>query len=94
MKYKAGDKVRIKTWKAMRKEFGLDRDNEYINCSCHFIQDMEEQLPKDRIAIIKSIKNEHYTMKELDWSWSDDMIERLAPKPSPIESRFEILDIR
>jgi len=24
MKYKAGDKVRIKTWEDMEKEFGLD----------------------------------------------------------------------
>lgn len=46
-------KVRIKTWKEMEKEFGLDEEGD-INTlgSWLFIKNMEERLPNDRIIEI------------------------------------------
>jgi len=105
MKYKAGDIVKIKTWKEMKKEYGINSIGS-IKCNCGFPKDMEEELNKnfpDRIVEIKE-RNEgnrhyqnYYKIENTEYAWSDDMIEGLSidyKKPEPILSRFDILDIR
>jgi len=100
MKYKVGDKVKIKTWDRMEKEYGI-RENGNINCKKSFLPNMEEELNKlntNRILTIKEINNNHYYMKEIGYYWSDDMIECLAEDYKieilePINSRWEILDL-
>jgi len=95
MKYKVGDKVKIKTWKEMEKEYGLtERRN--INLRPYFMKEMEEQLNEnflDRIIKIKENTKDGYRIKEMGCYWSDGMIKELII-PEPIYSRFEILDIR
>lgn len=42
MKFKVGDKVRVRSWKSMEREFGLDRRG---NVNCHtipFVKGMKE----------------------------------------------------
>ena len=103
MKYKVGDKVKIKTWEAMKKEYGEIYDDsgtirwkEY-RYSCGFTYSMEKPLNEicsNRILTIRIIyDNDCYGVKEIGYSWTDQMIECLAEKPTPIETRFEILDL-
>ena len=102
MKYKPGDKVKIKTWEKMEKEY---RTNKYgdIECFPYFFGiNKEKSINKDfpnRILTIAIVNNRFsfYKMKELNgYQWTDDMIECLASdykKPISIRTRFEILDL-
>ncbi len=107
MKYKVGDKVKIKTWEQMEKEYGKSYLGNVINCQpIIFIRAMERAINgiKDRILLIKFIRKgdeyNYYVMSELGYHFSDDMIECLAKeyfkklRSEFINSRFEILDIR
>ena len=102
MRYKVGDKIKIKTWEEMEKEYGITKYR-CINCIYPFSSNMEEileELNTNRIVTIKKINkynNSYYYMKELGYCWRDNMIKYLVQEykePEPIASRFEILDIR
>ena len=98
MKYKIGDKVIIKTWKEMEKEYGLRENRFVIDCLKGFTEDMENQLNEyysDRILTIKDVEKDFYSVKEIFYNWHDDMIEGLVKEEilDPINSRFEILDL-
>ena len=45
MKYKIGDKVRVRQWDEMKKEFGLDPWGD-IKCDHIFVKDMREYCGK------------------------------------------------
>ena len=106
MKYKVKDKVKIKAWKELEKEYGVSSYAGNIKCNYfYFVKDMEKALEKlncNRILTIDSINdnNDCYKMKELpNWYWTDRMIKCLTKDNKsiicePINSRFEILDIR
>lgn len=69
-------KVKIKTWKQMEEEFGLDFDGD-INIDYGFIKSMEVDMPKDRIIEIDEKGNWRYINnlnRKRSWSISDDMI--------------------
>ena len=106
MKYKVGDKVKIKTWESMEKEYGLRthlqiKDNGIrLKGTCFFKED-EEKISKnnfDRILTIKRVLKEYdyYKTEEL-WTFvSEDMIDCLVEKrkePVPISNRWELLDL-
>ena len=102
MKYKVGDKVRIKTWEEMEKEFGLNKNINISSSSWNFTKKMERELNNlntDRVLTINKINNNYnyYKVKKMEWCWSDDMIECLAEdyyeRFVSIRSRFEILDL-
>ena len=101
MKYKVGDKVKIKTWEDMEKKFGLDKHG-YISCSATFTGLMEKlftELDYDRVVTIKEKDIWYYIEKDGEgFCWSDDMIECLVksykePIYESIKSRFDILDL-
>ena len=109
MRYKVGDRVRIKTWEEMEAEYGTNT-NGSIRCDIIFVfvPKMEKELNElktDRTLTIRKINElyKYYFMKETTgYFWNDKMIECLVEDYKeteieifePIISRFEILDIR
>lgn len=81
MKFKVGDKVKIKSWEEMEKEFGL-LPNGSINCNFGFIREMEEYC--GATATISGINSDGKveltsTSSNLDfskWHFSTDMIKK------------------
>ena len=100
MKYKIGDKVQIKTWKELKKEYGTNNEegNMGVSVLCYpygFTDSMETKLNNlnsNRILTIKRISESYYMVVEMDWCFTDTMIKYSIG--IPIYSRFEILDIR
>jgi len=45
--------VKIKTWNRMEQEYGLDKNNHFINMETTFHKNMEEIMPKNRIIKIE-----------------------------------------
>ncbi len=98
MKYKPGDKIQIKTWEELKKEYGISNEGGKpfsIWCSPYgFTDSMETRLNSlnsNRILTIKRITKSYYTVVEMDWYFTDVMIKYLIG--IPITSRFEILDL-
>ena len=103
MKYKVGDKVKIKTWEAMKKEYSVSNkkfDLKYIFTTPNFTYRMEKDLNIDRTIIIRIMYKKNnsycYSMEGSGYMWSDEMIECLDSEykePIPVLSRFELLDL-
>ncbi len=106
MKYKEGDKVKIRTWESMLSEFIISTNGSIsIHKNSNYNPDMEriiKELDTDRIITILEIIDDvvypripHYKIEEDDnrWAWTDEMIEDIKVKNEPICSRFEILDL-
>jgi hypothetical protein len=75
MKYKVGDKVRVKSLEWYNK----NKNNlETVKCSfdLHFIPEMVELC--GCIVTIKAIYSRTYKIKESEYSWTDDMFEGLV----------------
>jgi hypothetical protein len=72
MKYKVGDKVKVREWEAMEKEFGLDRDGDIGIKPC-FSKNMREYC--GRIMTISHANRTDYHMDGNDWFWTDKMFE-------------------
>lgn len=74
MKFKVGEKVRIRSWEDMKKEFGLNGRGD-IKCEKIFVSDMKDLCGK--IFTISDIKGPSVYFKEDDTTWvfSTDMIE-------------------
>jgi len=90
MKYEVGDKVKIKTWKEMReKKIEISFNPSFIK---YMKKDFYKFSPKRRVEILKVYEN-YYVIKNIHWHFTDNMIKELI-KPEPINSRFDILDIR
>lgn len=87
-KYKVGDKVRIRQWDDMEKEFGLDETGD-IKCLCFFIESMKHLC--GRTATIKDIRDKKIKLTfddesgNTNWQYSTDMIE-------PLEYEFHEFD--
>jgi len=82
MKYKAGDKVIMK------------KRSNYVPDMALYFKDHS-----DMILTIKEVKDNEYVgkyiMRGFSYHWDDNDIECKIEKPfTPIDSRFDILDIR
>lgn len=82
MKFKAGDRVQIKSWEEMEKEFGTDCVGN-INCNMSFTSSMKKYC--GATAIISAIDSDRTveltsTSPNIDfsvWTFSTDMIKKV-----------------
>jgi len=81
-KFKVGDRVRIRAWDDMEKEFGLNFFNTYIDCQGGFTKSMRYLCGKT--AIIQKLGSYGYVFLNFDnckdtnkWAYSTDMLEPL-----------------
>jgi len=99
MKYKIGDKVKIRTWKDMASDFEIDFAGD-INCPGPFFsklmeKHLQDDYPDRALTIVTIVGNYSYTVQESGFYYTDYMIECLAKdyvKPVLVLNRFEILD--
>lgn len=93
MKYKVGDKVKIKSWEQMAEEYGVHRDEggmQYIDTpSYRFIEDMT--LYCGNTLEIQHIFDNGYMMIGLGYTWTDEMIEYLTEE-LPGDATYNDLD--
>lgn len=72
MKYKVGDKVRVKSiyW------YNSNKDSAgYVHCgNDSFILDMSEMCGKE-VTIEKILSSGKYNIKEFGWNWTNEMFE-------------------
>jgi hypothetical protein len=76
--------VKIKTWDQMEKEFGLTGSGS-INCTIVFTEEMEEDLPKNRIIVLEN-DEWRYISKTYDkryWICDEIIKEELSRKDYP-----------
>lgn len=79
MKYKVGDKVKVKTWEQMESEFGISDGS--IDCLFGFTPSMQYLCGTVQEIIDMDYKS--YNLSGADWfRFSDDMIECLVEEPA------------
>ena len=84
--FKVGDRVRIRQWDDMEREFGLDSLGD-INCKLFFTRAMEGEGLCGRTATIIDIDSDGGVdlafddkSGDLEWQYSTDMLEPLIDK--------------
>lgn len=85
MKYKVGDKVRVRQWDDMVKEFGVDKfGNIKTKTGAHFLTRMKEFC--GGVYEIRSVLATSYWLKDGDkfihWYFTDEMLEDVDFSPS------------
>lgn len=89
MRYKAGDKVRVRAWDDMVKEFGICGENITIP-GCYFVENMKKYC--NCIVTISELKiNDKYLVKEDDagFCWCDKMFEPLDPFDNALDEMMK-----
>lgn len=100
MKYKVGDRVRVKTWEEMAEEFGFWKEGK-IETYFLFTSGKEKEfikLKQNRIVTIEWTNETYYRMVGFfAEAWGDDEIEcsekDYYKRFTPINDRWEILDL-
>ena len=88
MKYKVGDKVRVRQWDDMAKEFGYDNlEKTCINTrNAGFVRGMEEYCGKVvTIETVHSLLKTYIIEEDCYYDWADDMFESIE------QSKLEVV---
>lgn len=73
MKFEVGNKVKVRSWEAMREEFGLDK-NGNIPCERVFVKEMKEHCGELRM-VKEAYGKGPYILEGCErWKFSDDML--------------------
>jgi hypothetical protein len=93
MKFKVGDKVRVRTWESLYNEFGRSFDKNALKIRYGFNNDMRKMC--GGIYMITSVNNssEFYTLNKSSWKWTDDMLEAISVHP-PVIKTAKLKDIK
>ena len=79
MKYKVGDKVRIKSLDWYNENKNEDGDIQFENNPhWRFVKDMSKNCGKT--STITAVNETAYRLENIPWNWTDEMIEGLVPK--------------
>ncbi len=74
MKYKVGDKVRVRQWDDMAREFGIDKYGDIDMGNILFSKAMKQYCRK--VFTINDISDDRYYVGEAPmYGWTDDMLE-------------------
>lgn len=77
MKYKVGDKVRVRSWEDMKKEFGIAKTgNIPVRRDVSFVPSMKHLCGKE--LVITRVYPDWYKVKDQDWYWVDEMFEPIS----------------
>lgn len=99
MKYKVGDKVRVRQWDDMTKEFGVNNGNIPIN-GCLFVKEMKQYCGRTYEVYDKSLYYILATENEvLEWCFTDSMLEDVnslsyTPDSSTLETEDTIWKLK
>lgn len=100
MKYKVGDKVRVRQWDDMAKEFGVNNGNIPIN-GCLFVKEMKQYCGRTYEVYGKSLY--YYILatenEVLEWCFTDSMLEDVnslsyTPDSSTLETEDTIWKLK
>jgi len=93
--FKVGDRVRIRQWDDMEREFGLDPDGD-IDCRPCFSRYMRDEGLCGRAATIINIDSDVYVdlafddeSGDIEWSYSTVMFEPLIDERIQVTSEEE-----
>ena len=73
MKYKVGDKVKVRSWASMVEQFGLDHVGDIRLSDTFFVSRMKQYC--GQILTITHVGLSSYQTRGNTWNWSDDMFE-------------------
>lgn len=99
MKYRVGDKVRVRQWDDMAKEFGVNNGNIPIN-GCLFVKEMKQYCGRTYEVYDTSLYYILATENEvLEWCFADSMLEDVnslsyTPDSSTLETEDTIWKLK
>lgn len=76
MKFKVGDKVRVRSWESLVKEFSVDHLGDIKLTDNYFVHAMREYCGKT--LVITKVNIAAYKTEGNGWSWTDEMFEPKA----------------
>ena len=91
MKYKVGDKVRVRQWEDLKSQYKTDEYGE-INVGVIFVEDMKNFCGKE--LVIEMLGFGGYLCKGNDWIWEDWMFEDIETKTIRIDEKREVKEVR
>ena len=93
MKFKVGDKVRVRSWESMETEFGLDDSgNIYLGCALLFFKRMKSLC--GNLYTIDAIDDGWYTLKESSYYLIDEMLEPVKAETNGEHFRNELRELK
>ena len=90
MKFKVGDKVKVRSWESMEAEFGLDY-NAIDNPGHYFVEDMKRYCGK--YVTISDCHRNYYNIKEDNerYSWTNTMFENVVGHKFKVGDKVRII---
>ena len=91
MKYKVGDKVRVRQWEDLKSQYKTDEYGE-INVGVIFVEDMKEFCGKE--LVIRQVWSDTYSCHGNNFLWQDWMFEDVETKTIRIDEKREVKEVR
>lgn len=86
---KPGDKVKLRTWEDMEKQYGLDKYGD-IKSEYHVVQDMKEYCGK--IVTVHIVSEESFNIEESSkWNWGFEALEKVYSKEEKMKFTKDML---